>query len=74
VDLFVVIDVMGAGRVVGVFDSERAARHVIGDFPEYYKLYVCRLNALDPTIIEWARNDEQAEWLRRIVDGRSPLP
>jgi hypothetical protein len=41
VTLFVVVDLMGAGRVVGVFEREAAARRVIGDFPQYYKVWAC---------------------------------
>jgi hypothetical protein len=41
VTLFVVVDLMGAGRVVGVFEREATARRVIGDFPQYYKVWAC---------------------------------
>jgi hypothetical protein len=37
--VFVVVDTMGAGRVVGVFDSENLAVRVIGGFGAYYKLF-----------------------------------
>jgi hypothetical protein len=40
--LYVVVDLMGAGRLVGVFDDEAYALRVVGEFPQYYKVLPCR--------------------------------
>ena len=70
-DLFVVVDTMGDGRIVGVFDSEAAAQNVIGTWDEYYKLRRCRLNQVDPEVLGWARNEAQRDWLRRFTAGKT---
>ncbi|MBI4511008.1 MAG: hypothetical protein HY698_15350 [Deltaproteobacteria bacterium] len=36
--LFVVLDLVGAGRVVGAFNSSAHARAIIGEFGHYYKV------------------------------------
>jgi hypothetical protein len=66
-DVFVVIDTLGDGRIVGVFSSEESAREVIGEWGHYYKLHPCRMNRVDPAILGWARSDEQRRWLERFV-------
>jgi len=68
VELFVVVDLMGSGRVVGVFDSERAAARVVGEFGEYYRITRCRINRIDPDVVDWARTDAQRDWLQKLVD------
>ena len=70
-DLFIVVDIMGAGRVVGVFNSKAAAQHVIGEFPAYYQLHQCKMNRVDPEALAWALNDAQRQWLRGIIDLQS---
>ena len=67
-DIYVVVDTMGASRIVGVFDSEAAAIAVVGDFPEYYEIHRCPLNQVSPEAIDWARTDEQRAHLRRVAD------
>ena len=66
-EVYVVVDTMGSGRIVGVFEEEAAARAVIGEWDAYYKLRRCRLNQVDPEVLDWARNDAQKDWLRRFT-------
>ena len=66
-DVFVVVDMLGDGRIVGVFSTEAAARQVIGEFGEYYKLRRCALDQVDPSVIGWARSDEQRAWLEQFI-------
>lgn len=66
-DLYVVLDTMGDGRVVGVFDSEAAAAQVIGEFRAYYKLHRCRLNEITAEALGWARDDLQRAHLERLI-------
>jgi hypothetical protein len=44
--LYVVLDLLGAGRVVGVFDERARAEHVIGEFSHYYKLAAVELRGV----------------------------
>jgi hypothetical protein len=70
VDLYVVVDTMGAGRIVGVFDNEPRAREIIGPFGAYYKLYRCRLNQIDPEVLGWTKDPEQLAHMRRLVETK----
>ena len=65
--LYVVIDTLGDGRIVGVFSSEQAARQVIGEFDHYYKLRTCVLDRVDPDVVGWARTDAQRAWLQQFI-------
>lgn len=69
--VWVVLDLMGAGRVVGVFDSEEAAQRVVGPHSEYYKVHQVELNKLDPRVLEWVIRPEQRKHLAALlgVDG-----
>jgi hypothetical protein len=68
-DVFVVVDTAGSGRIVGVFDDEAAAREVIGRWAEYYKLRRVTLNRVDPEVVDWARSEDQKAWLRQFITG-----
>jgi hypothetical protein len=69
-EVYVVIDTMGDGRIVGVFSSESGARDVIGQYGDYYKLRRCQLDVVDAEVVGWARNDAQRQWLERFI-GRN---
>jgi hypothetical protein len=66
--LYVVLDLLGAGRVVGVFDDRARAERVIGDFHHYYKLFPIELNRIDRSVLGWAVSDAQRAWLLGFVD------
>ena len=66
-EAFVVIDTMGDGRIVGVFTTERAARDVIGEWGDYYKLRRVTIDVVDPAVLDWARTDEQRRWLEQFI-------
>jgi hypothetical protein len=66
--LYVVVDLLGAGRIVGVFDERSRAEKIIGGFGHYYKLHEIEMNRVDPAVLGWAVNDEQRAWLRQFLD------
>jgi hypothetical protein len=66
--LYVVVDTLGAGRVVGVFPSRDRADTLVAIEPSYYQLYECRLNEVNPIALDWARTEEQRAALRRLMD------
>ena len=65
--LYIVIDTIGDGRVVGVFDSHERAARLIEIDPLYYKLAERTLNQIDPEALRWARSDEQRNALKRLA-------
>lgn len=67
--LYVVLDTKGSGRVLGVFDSRDAAEQLTSRYPNYYKLSVRQLNRIDPGVLDWADDDEQREFLERLMDA-----
>lgn len=66
--LFVVVDTLGAGRVVGVFDSREEADRVLAVEPGYYQAHECDLRQINPEALDWARTDVQREALRKLID------
>ena len=64
--LFVVIDTVGCGRVLGVFDSERKARKAVAVAPAYYKLHELSLNELNASSRNWTTNDEHRRRLEKL--------
>ncbi|MCG8418673.1 MAG: hypothetical protein MJE77_12105 [Proteobacteria bacterium] len=65
--LYVVIDTQGDGRIMGVFDSRESANELVGIDPNYYKLYPCMLNEVSSTSLRWARTDEQRSRLQHVA-------
>jgi len=70
--LFVVVDTLGAGRVVGVFDSKERAEEVVAIEPAYYRLFDCTLNRVNRTAMEWARTAEQKRALALLIAAQEP--
>jgi hypothetical protein len=66
-NLWVVLDLMGAGRIVGVFDSEEAARRVVGPHSEYYKVHQVELNRIDPRVLDWVVRPDQRAHLAQLL-------
>ncbi len=66
-EIFVVIDTKGSGRVLGVFDSRDRAERFTQAFPSYYKLHVGQLNEVNPEVLGWADDDAQREALERLM-------
>jgi len=69
-EVFIVLDLMGGGRVVGVFDTAKQAQRVIGDFPQYFKLFRHELNRVGPEVLGWAQNAAQEAHLRQFIGRR----
>lgn len=67
-ELFVVVDTMGAGRIVGVFDTLTAAERVVGGFAAYYKIERCQPNRIDPVALKWTSSPEQRAHLELLLE------
>ncbi len=65
-ELFVVIDTKGSGRVVGVFDDRGRAESVAQSSPSYYRVHAASLNEINPEVLDWADSDEQRRALERL--------
>jgi hypothetical protein len=66
-DLFVVYDTKGAGRLVGVFDTLSKAQSAAEINRGYFRLVQCALNAVNPEILPWALDDREREILTSLV-------
>jgi len=66
VDVYVVYDVGGAGRVVGVFRSANRANRVVSVNPAYYRATRCRLDRVSDAAFAWLESLEQKEKLERL--------
>lgn len=79
-DLYVVLDTKGDGRVLGVFDALELARELVAQSPSYYKLHRCRLNQVNPEVLQWIDDRAQREAVERIIEragagaGERPAP
>ena len=67
-ELHVVIDTKGSGRLVGVFSSRRRAESVVNLSRLYYQLHTLDLNKVNPDVLGWTDNDLQRAALRRMVE------
>ena len=68
--VFVVYDLGGAGRVVGVFRSAYRANRIVAINPGYYRSTECRLDDVTDAAFEWLESLEQREKLERLRDYR----
>jgi hypothetical protein len=66
-ELYVVIDTKGDGRVLGVFDDHALARALVAENPSYYKLHTCRLNEVNPEVLDWTDDSAQRQAIERII-------
>lgn len=66
-DVFVVYDTKGAGRVVGVFDDRSRAQSVARINPHYFRLRQCTLNSINSEIVRWALSERERELLAALV-------
>ena len=57
--LYVVVDTLGDGRIIGVFADREVACEIVAVDPNYYKLHECVLGEISERSIRWARSDEQ---------------
>ena len=66
-DLFVVYDTKGSGRVAGVFDDRSRAEDLVRINPYYFKLRPSVLNSVNAEIVRWSLNDREREQLTALV-------
>jgi hypothetical protein len=67
-ELYVVIDTKGSGRLLGVFDTRARADEVSALSPLYYRMHTVALNRINPDVLDWADDDEQKDALRKLID------
>ena len=67
-DLFVVYDTKGSGRVVGVFDDLSRAQSVAQINRHYFRLRQCTLNSINSEIVRWALNERERSGLGQQLD------
>lgn len=65
-NVFVVYDVGGAGRVVGVFRSARRAEAIVAVNPAYYRSTSCKLDEVSDVAFDWLKSLEQRDKLERL--------
>jgi len=63
----VVLDLSGAGRVVGVFDSEGAAEKVKAVNPAYYRRFAAPLNSINSGCLAWLQDGGQIRALKALI-------
>ena len=65
-NVFVVYDVGGAGRVVGVFRSAYRANRIVAVNPAYYRVTPCKLDDVSETAFDWLQSMDQKDKLDRL--------
>ena len=68
-ELFVVIDTKGCGRLVGVFNCQQRAKRVANLSRLYYQVHAIQLNTVNPDVLDWTDNDIQAATLQKMLSG-----
>lgn len=63
----VVLDLSGAGRVVGVFDTEAAAEKVKAVNPAYYRRFAAPLNTINAGCVAWLQDQGQVRALKALM-------
>jgi hypothetical protein len=66
-DLYVVVDFKGHGRLVGVFDDRKKAERVTTANPAYYKLYPATLNRIGEDALAWVDDADQRKFLEGLM-------
>ena len=69
-EIYIVVDTKGSGRILGAFDARDRAEAIVSAYPAYYKLHVCKLNAINPEVLDWADDDEQRAALQELLAGQ----
>lgn len=70
-EVFVVYDLGGAGRVVGVFRDGVRAQRIVAINPAYYRVTKCRLDEVSDIAFEWLKWENQRKELAKL-GGRKP--
>ncbi len=66
--LWLVVDTLGAGRLIGAFSSSRRASIVASISRSYYRVHQLPLNSVSPEALDWTADDEQRDFLRGFID------
>ena len=64
--VYVVHDAQGAGRVVGVFTDLMKAQAVVRVHPPYYQMVTCETDAVSEIALQWLPTDAQRDELRAL--------
>lgn len=64
--LYIIFDTKGCGRLVGVFDKKEHAEEVVSVEPNYYKMYACDLNRVNPRALSWLETDDKKALLEKL--------
>lgn len=64
--VYVVYDLGGAGRVVGVFRSAARANRVVSVNPAYYRVTACKLDDVTDSAFEWLESLDQRDKLQKL--------
>ena len=67
-EIYIVVDTKGNGRILGTFDVRDRAEKIVSDYPAYYKLHTCTLNVINPEVLDWADDDEQRAALKELLE------
>jgi hypothetical protein len=66
--VYVVVDMKGAGRIVGVFGDSRRAEEVQSVNPSYYKVVPTIPNEVNKDCFRWLQNEHEREALRAVAE------
>ena len=69
--VFVVYDLSGAGRVVGVFRSAYRANRIVSVNPAYYRVTRCKLDDVTDAAFDWLESMDQRDRLERLRQLRT---
>lgn len=69
--VYVVYDLGGAGRVVGVFRSAYRANRIVAINPAYYRVTSCNLDDVSDAAFDWLESMDQRDRLERLRSLRS---
>lgn len=72
--VFVVLDTKGAGRVVGVFESESKAAEIVAVNPQYYRLTAIPMNEINPECVRWVQDEQGRSKLERLSTQIRAVP
>jgi hypothetical protein len=64
--VYVVMDMKGNGRVVGVFENEAKAEEILAINPMYYRLTRIGMNEVNPDCVRWVQDEQWRTKLERL--------